>query len=458
MTARRAVLVLLLLAHPALGQAGDASAPRTLDELLQRVREGDAVDRAENARRELEFRGRQDEQRSMLEQAIADRQAVEQRAEALERQFEENEGHVAELEEALRGRMGTMGELFGVVRQVAGDMRGHIDTSLISAQLPGRSEFLAKLAQSRELPSAEELERLWFVLQQEMTESGKVVRFPAQVISPDGKQRERAVTRVGAFNVVSGGRYLQYLPESGKLSELARQPASRHLRSVAALEAAGDGLVGFAVDPSRGSILSLLIQSPELSERVQQGGVIGYVTIALGLLGLLVVAERLVHLAFVGRGIDKQMVANAPHEGNPLGRVLAVYDQNKSADVETLELKLDEAILKETPALERGNSLIKVLSVVAPLLGLLGTVTGMIRTFESITLFGTGDPKLMAGGISQALVTTVLGLTVAIPLVLLHTVVSSRSRRIVQVLEEQSAGVVATHAEQRKQGGKHVPA
>jgi biopolymer transport protein ExbB len=458
MTVRIAVLALLLLALPATGQSSEVSAPRSLDELLQQVREGDVVDRAENERRELEFRGLQNERQTMLEKAIADRQAAEERSDALERQFEENEGRLAELEETLRIRMGTLGELFGVVRQVAGDTRGNIDTSLISAQLPGRSEFLAELAQSRELPSVRELERLWFTLQQEMTESGKVVRFPAQVISPNGGQRQRLVTRVGAFNVVSEGTYLQYLPESGKLTELARQPASRHVRSVAALEAATDGLVGFAVDPSRGAILSLLIQSPELSERVQQGGVIGYVTIALGLLGLLAVAERLIHLALVGRKIDKQMVADTADESNPLGRVLAVHERNKSADVETLDLKLDEAILKETPALERGNSFIKVVSVVAPLLGLLGTVTGMIQTFESITLFGTGDPKLMAGGISQALVTTVLGLTVAIPLVLLHTVVSGRSRRLVQVLEEQSAGIVAAHAEQRKQGGQRVVA
>jgi biopolymer transport protein ExbB len=136
-----------------------------------------------------------------------------------------------------------------------------------------------------------------------------------------------------------------------------------------------------------------------------------------------------------------------PRADNPLGRVLRVYEENQSADVEKLGLKLDEAILKETPALERGIMLLKVLSVVAPLLGLLGTVTGMIKTFQAITLFGTGDPKLMAGGISEALVTTVLGLVTAIPLLLLHSVVSTRSKNLVQVLDEQSVGLVAERAE-----------
>jgi biopolymer transport protein ExbB len=452
------LLVTLLGALSASAQQQASPGPSSLDALLEQVRQGDLAEREENARREAEFRNRKDEQRRLLEEALATRAAAEKHSEELERQFEENETLIPELEETLRQRMGTLGELFGVVRQVAGDTKGVVESSLVSAQLPGRGVSLARLAQAKELPSVDDLELLWFALQQEMTESGKIVRFPATVLSPGGQETERTVTRIGVFNVVADGRYLQYLPETGKLVELARQPASRHLRTAAAFEAAADGLTGVAIDPSRGSILALLIQSPELWERVQQGGLIGYITIVLGLLGLLIVAERLIHLGIVGRKIQAQTASEAADAGNPLGRVLAVYQENRSADVETLDLKLDEAILKETPALERGNTLIKVLSVVAPLLGLLGTVTGMIQTFESITLFGTGDPKLMAGGISQALVTTVLGLTVAIPLVLLHTVVSGRSRRLVQILEEQSAGLIAEHAETLGEGGKGAAA
>ena len=126
---------------------------------------------------------------------------------------------------------------------------------------------------------------------------------------------------------------------------------------------------------------------------------------------------------------------------------MAAYEQFKSVDRETLELKLAEAIAQETPSLQRFLALLKIIGVVAPLLGLLGTVTGMINTFQAITLFGTGDPKMMAGGISQALVTTVLGLVVAIPIVLLHTLVSSRSKRIAQVIEERAIGVMAEHSE-----------
>lgn len=427
----------------------DGAKATSLEQLLEQVRQGDIAERQENDRREADFRSQRERQRALLDEALAAKALEEERSAGLEQRFEENEARIPEMQETLRNRMGTLGELFGVVRQVAGDTSGIIASSLISAQLPGRYEALAKLAQSRGAASVEDLELLWFALQQEMTESGKNVRFPATVITLDGQKVERQVVRIGPFSVFSDGRYLQYVAETGNLTELGRQPPSRDLATIAAYEAAKSGIAAAAIDPSRGSLLSLLIQTPSFAERVGQGGLIGYITIVLGLLGLALAGERLVHLGVVGRKIRAQIKATTADEGNPLGRVLAIYKHNESVDVETLELKLDEAILKEIPKLERGNTLIKVISVAAPLLGLLGTVTGMIQTFEVITLFGGGDPKLMASGISMALVTTVIGLCVAIPLVLLHSIVSGRSAGLIQVLEEQSAGLIAARAEHR---------
>lgn len=439
-------LGLALLAQTAAAQ--DAAKPAAnLDDLLRRVRERDAIERAEDDRRVADFRSRRAEQQATLEKARAAKAAAEARSAELEAKFEENEKQIPELEETLRARMGTLGELFGVVRQVAGDTRGVVEASLISAQYPNRGEFLGKLGQSRELPSVKDLEGLWFTLQQEMTETGKAVRFPAPVVSTEGSQDEREVIRIGPFVAFSDGKYLQYVSETGKLTELGRQPASRHLATLTSYAAAREGLAGVAIDPSRGQLLSLLIQTPDMRERVDQGGIVGYVTIALGLLGLLVVAQRLIVLGVVGRKMKTQASRDEPDAGNPLGRVIAAYHENRAADVETLELKLDEAILREVPALERGITLIRVVSVVAPLLGLLGTVTGMIQVFEAITLFGAGDPRLMADGISQALVTTVIGLVVAIPMTLLHSFVSSRSKALVQILEEESVGLIAAHAE-----------
>ena len=250
------------------------------------------------------------------------------------------------------------------------------------------------------------------------------------------------------FNAITGDRFLQYQDESRILQVLGRQPPSRYRALAGGVSAATEGILPMAVDPSRGQLLGLLIQSPSLAERVGQGRAVGYVIIAMGVIGLLIAIWRLVVLRAAGSGIRRQLKdPDKSRDDNPLGRIIQVYELNRSADTDTLELKLDEAILREVPPLERYQGTIKVFAAVAPLLGLLGTVVGMIVTFQALTLFGTGDPKLMAGGISQALVTTVLGLVVAIPLVFLHSVVAGWSRSLIEVLEEQSAGIIARHAE-----------
>jgi Biopolymer transport proteins len=206
-----------------------------------------------------------------------------------------------------------------------------------------------------------------------------------------------------------------------------------------------------AIDPTRGALLGMLVLAPDVGERVRQGGIIGYIIIALGIVGLILAAVRIVYLQRVKQKVNSQLTdISNPKDDNPLGRVLVVPTQLKEYDMETLESLLDEAILRETPKLESGQSLLKLFAAVAPLLGLLGTVTGMIATFQSISLFGTGDPKLMASGISQALVTTMLGLVAAIPLLFMHALVANRSKTLVQILDEQSAGLVSRVIESRK--------
>jgi biopolymer transport protein ExbB len=177
---------------------------------------------------------------------------------------------------------------------------------------------------------------------------------------------------------------------------------------------------------------------------VQEGGYVGYTIIALGALALLIALFKLLTLSGVDSQVRKQAKdLKRPSLKNPLGRVIKVYQDNPQSDPESMELKLGEAILKESPKLNSWVMFIKIIAVVAPLLGLLGTVTGMIQTFQAITLFGAGDPQTMAGGISQALVTTVLGLVVAIPTVFMHWLVSGRAKRIEATLEETANGLVA---------------
>jgi len=418
-----------------------------MDALLKRVKAGWNGERKENRDREKAFAKAKADQQRLLKDAKATRAALERRGEKLESEFEGNEIALTQLEETLTQRLGALGELFGVVRQVSGDTRSQLEGSLVSAQIPGREDFLEELGKNKSLPSIESLEKLWFILHQEMTELGNVTRFPATVINIDGDQNQRDVIRVGAFNALSDGVYLIY--EERKLQELPKQPAGTYLDTVGPFESSTAGMATLALDPSRGSILKVLIQTPGFVERIKFGGKVGYTIIVLGLLAGFLAIVRWAVVFLTGRKVAAQKKSDQVSDGNPLGRVLGIYEANRATDVETLELKLDEAIMRESASLDKMLWAVKVVSVVAPLMGLLGTVTGMIRTFQAITLFGTGDPKMMASGISEALVTTMLGLYVAIPLVLLHALVSNTAKGVVEVLEEQAAGLIARRAEQR---------
>ncbi|MDJ0653869.1 MAG: MotA/TolQ/ExbB proton channel family protein [Xanthomonadales bacterium] len=448
----KVIAIALTLGFAFTATAQDQAA--SLQDLLKLVEEGRAAEAAEARQREQRFAQQRGQQQQLLTQARNERSALERRSQELEDTFEANEIVIVEKTDALTKRLGSLKELFGVLQQVAGDTRGLFDSSITSAQYKDRGDFLTELAQkmgtSSQLASIEEIERLWFEIQREMTETGSIARFTAEVTAADGNKESREVVRVGAFNLVSDGNYLSYVAETGTVVELPRQPQGRYVGTTSDLVGASSGLTMFGMDPTRGSLLSNLIQSPTPRERVDQGGLVGYLIIALGIVGLLIALERLVSLSLIGGKVTKQLKSDAINENNPLGRVMKVYQDNPDLDQDAIEVKLGEAILKEMPKLQRGITFLKIISVVAPLMGLLGTVTGMIKTFQAITLFGTGDPKLMAGGISQALMTTVLGLCVAIPTVLLHTIVHGRSRRVIHVLQEQGAGLVAKHMERTK--------
>ncbi|MGO2373062.1 MAG: MotA/TolQ/ExbB proton channel family protein [Pseudoalteromonas prydzensis] len=422
-----------------------------LDSLLKTLEQGKSAQSAQNKQREQEFAARQNEQVQTLKDTQAKRNQMLSESERLETQFEENEIKLANLTDTLSKRMGSLKELFGVLQQVAGDSSNKFATSVVSAQIPGRGAFMDDLAQkmgsTSQLASIEDIEKVWFELQREMTEQGKVSRFTTDVIVEGGNKAKQEVVRVGAFNLISQGKYLEYNTTTNTISELTRQPVGRYTSTASDLQQASSGTVQFALDPTGGSILGLLVQAPDTTEQVHQGGAVGYVILGVGLLALIIAIERFISLMLMGGKIRRQLKDAVPRDDNPLGRVMKVKDQYPDVAYDTLELKLSEAILREMPKITRNLTLIKIISVVAPLLGLLGTVTGMINTFQAITLFGTGDPKLMAGGISQALVTTVLGLVVAIPTVFLYTLLNTRSKNLLLILQEQSAGIIAERSE-----------
>tara|TARA_B100000470_G_scaffold91991_1_gene70954 strand:+ start:237 stop:1631 length:1395 start_codon:yes stop_codon:yes gene_type:complete len=431
--------------------------PSTPEELLELVQKGQFADTQEQRDRERQFRNEKNKQAKLLADAKAERARLEREAARLEQKFEANEALLVVAEAQLKERLGSLNEIFGHLAGLATESRNIFEQSISSAQFgKEREEFLTKLAvkmgQGVTLATIPELERLWFELQREINATGEVVKFSTDVIALDGTVESREVVRVGVFNAVSDGNYLTYASTRGMYEELPSQPARRYTSTTSDVLDADTFPVQFAVDPTGpqgGSYLSSLIAMPGWGERTQQGGVVGYIILyILGLGGLGLFGWRLYSLMGIRSLIDSQLAASTLSIDNPLGRVLKVAEDNPKADTETIELKMAEQILNERPPIEKLNWLIKLISIVAPLMGLFGTIIGMIITFQMITLFGTGDPKTMAEGISIALVTTWLGLAVAIPMTFMSAIVSNFSKGILETIEEQAIGMAAERSEQ----------
>ena len=428
----------------------------TVEALLALVKEGKTQEQAANTDRENQFLANRDKQASILAAEKRELARQEKIADTLEAEYKKNEGILRVKEDAYKKELGSLVELFGHLQSSAGEAAVQFSGSLTGAQYgQERVNFLnnltGKMSETTELPTIREIEGLWYELQREMVASGQVVSFTTNVIDVDGETSECNVTRVGLFNAVCDGKYLEYATSKGQYAFLPRQPAGRYTKTAKSVGNAEVGeQVRFGIDPTGptgGSLLANLIQTPSIMERAQQGREVGYAIIVVGLIAVIFAFYKLYSLYMISTAVKKQANNKALDAANPLGRVLKVGQDHFNKDIDTLELKLAEAIMAERPKIDSGIGFIKIISVSAPLAGLLGTVTGMIVTFQMITLYGTGDPKLMAGGISQALVTTVLGLLVAIPTSLLHSFTQSSARGIVSILEEQSTGILAERAE-----------
>ncbi|MBO6797195.1 MotA/TolQ/ExbB proton channel family protein [Maricaulis sp.] len=428
----------------------------SLNELLNRVRQDTREASQENQQRLNEFTGSRNQQSALLSQARGELSALERQADQLSAQFDANQIAIDEQADILRQRQGAFGEVFGTARQVAGEFAAQIDSSIVSAQFPGRADALDSLANSNVLPTRAELDFIPRRVIEEMIQQQRVVNFQSVVYGVNGGE-PTTVTRVGPFvawsNHNNNQRFALWSQEDGtniwRLSDLARQPPAQFVSGASAMYSADAGEVVMGVlDPSRGPLLDIYKDVPDISERIDQSGNVGLVIIGLLVLSAAFGLFRIFMLFTTQAAVSGQKRKSKASKSNPLGRVMLAYESVKDRDTETIELKLDNAILQETPKLDFGLNFLKLAAGIAPLLGLLGTVTGMIKTFTQITLFGTGDPRVMAGGISEALMTTVLGLIAAIPLLFIHSFAASFARGVQAVLEEQAAGLVARHAEE----------
>lgn len=439
------IVRLSLLFSLSLGsQLSVAAEVSNLDQLLAKVRSKHEQEKALNAQREAEFLRDRDKQQQLLDKARATYYQAQSRTAPSRGQAEANEAEINRLRAELQKNVSDMGDVYSVYRQYATDFSTVLNDSIIGAQYPARHDELVKLNDPQSLPSIEEMERLWYLVQEEMTESGKVSTYQGKIVAASGESHPASITRVGNFVAYSEDEFLRYVPETQEFVSPTKQPES-HFRNLAEDFADSNGEITAApIDPTRGNLLGMLARTPNLLERVHQGGIVGYMTIAVGVLGLLITFYRTAYLLMVSKAVQAQIAnLHTPNSNNPLGRIMLSAKNAKVKDEETIQYTLDEAVLKEIPHLERGHSIIKLFAAIGPMLGLLGTVTGMIKTFETISLFGGGDPKLMAAGISEALICTVLGLMVAVPLLFGHNTVTSLAKAVIQRLDEQSAGILA---------------
>lgn len=415
-----------------------------LDLLVESVKTTASIRAKEDRARLNKFLSDKNKQQALLDNMKYRLTLEERRSERLTKEYEDNDSQLSDLEEQLTLKLGSFGELFGIVRQTAGESKGQFMLSLTNIEFPERIEFLGDLAErkSLDLPTTEELERLWYEILNELNQSGKVKSYNADILTKSGELVNQDVMRIGVFNSVSNGDYLNLVAEQNLLEYLAKQPERSIRRSVKKLQNSGDYREVF-IDPTRGSLLTKLIDRDTWLERINAGGFVGYVIIIILILGLTMGVLRFKFLDEESKSINKELETNNFSDDSILGKLNSIYSKYSGNNPEELESQLEDILAKATPPLEKNLSVIKLLAAVAPLLGLLGTVIGMIETFQAITLFGTGDPKLMAGGISQALVTTMLGLIAAVPLLFVHNILDSRSRAISQIYEEQAIGLLA---------------
>ncbi|EII3282767.1 MotA/TolQ/ExbB proton channel family protein [Vibrio alginolyticus] len=413
------------------------------DALLQKAQQENRQQQSHNVARESGFKQTEQELQAIKNKLVAERAALQAEADSLSVTFGENEAELAQLEEKLRLETGSLGELFGVVRQNAKELESELKSSVTGVDANSYQKDIDAIVAAKSLPTLTQLQAMWRSMEEQIKASGEMANVSFTLLNGEGREQTVNGVRLGSMALLDKTGYVKWNGQRGDAVNYLRQPENGPTANTIS---SGD-IDALVIDPSRGILLEQLANSPTLADRLNAGGVVGKIILGLLAIGLLIALVRGASLMISRQKIMKQLKTPAQPGNNPLGRVLAVYQKDKHRSVEALELRLLEAVVDEQTHLEKGLSMLKLLAALAPMLGLLGTVTGMIETFQVITQFGNGDPKVMAGGISMALVTTVLGLVSAMPLLLAHNVLSSQAENIRSILEKQGIGLVAEQAE-----------
>ncbi|CAK3942354.1 flagellar motor protein MotA [Vibrio sp. 10N.286.55.E10] len=422
------------------------SASDSTAQLVNKAKSENRTQASHNVVREADFKKTEQELKAIKAQLEAKRTSIQGATDVLTQTFSDNENKLARLEEKLRLETGSLGELFGVVRQNAKELGAELSSTVNSVDRAEHTATVDQIIDAKSLPSMPQLSGLWMSMVEQIQASSELSKSQIAFINGEGNTQTVDAYRLGSIGLVTDQGYVSWNTQREDAIAYLKQPSNGPTLASLSTLANGD-VSNVVVDPSRGFMLEQLALTPSLTDRLEAGGVVGKVILGLLAIGLIIALVRGVSLAIARQKIRAQLKNPEQAGDNPLGRVLAVYNKEQNQTVEALELRLLEAVVDEQTHLEKGLSMLKLLAALAPMLGLLGTVTGMIETFQVITQFGNGDPKVMAGGISMALVTTVLGLVAAMPLLLAHNILSTQAENIRNILEKQGIGLVAEQAE-----------
>jgi len=418
-----------------------------LDSLLKEIIQDSTKQERIDKTREAKFLNDLKNDKKLLTEKAEALKKEKEKTENLKNLFQKQKLTISDYQNEIDKKSENLKDLFSMLKQESRDFSSLLKASMTSAQIKNRQPFLEKMTKSNEIPSIHDIKKFWSLYLQEIIESGKMKTFQAEVVDIDGNKKSELVTRAGIFSAFNSKEYIKYDESLESFVSLVRQPNSNYLNYIQEYKKNQNKITPILIDPTRGVLFNMLKEKATIKERIMQGGVIGYIILVLG--GIIIIFSIYKYIRFLGiqSKIKKQFLSKVPSPDNPLGRILLSFEKHQTKDIQIIEGKMDSAIIKEIPELQSGLPMIKLVAAVAPLLGLLGTVTGMIETFQSITLFGTGDPKLMASGISQALMTTVLGLVVAIPVLFIFSILSSQSKKIIEILTQQSSALIAKKLE-----------
>ena len=353
-------------------------------------------------------------------------------------------------------------------RDALGRLRGHLQTLVPSSsrdtQLAEADRVAAELEANG--AQADTLSRFLALLGELLAEGRGSERYETALWTARGEEENVTVVRIGHVAAA-------YLAAGDRVGLAVRSPGGEGYRwrerlpgsvRAAAREAAGrleggaaPGSVVFPSDVTRSLSEEQEYGGGGLWERAKAGGVVMIPLGAVAGLALVLIIERLLFFSREARSSDLHAHAVLEHcsagdltpaenycrrHRGPLVRALGACLAHRREGVVAMEDAVQEAVLHEVPRLERFFPTLGMLATVAPLLGLLGTVTGMIRTFDMITMHGAGEPRLMAGGISEALTTTATGLIIAIPILLVHNALSGKMEKVVADTERYAASLL----------------